>query len=150
MPGYPYAADPYAANPYGMYPGRYSPYGGYAGMGYGGYSLYGTYAPVAPTSQAEVAIYDNYFEPRTVYLTPGGTVHWTNLGRHLHTVTDYAGNWGSGEIRPGDSYTFTPPVALNHYFYCRHHPLEMNGSIVVRPPQPGPPQGAGGYTNPGY
>src|SRR5262249_12470527 len=92
MPGYPYAATPY-----GVQPGMYSPcggyqgmgYGGYAGMGYGGYSPSGGYAPVAPTSQAEVAIYDNYFEPRTVYLTPGGTVHWTNRGRREHTVTDY-------------------------------------------------------------
>jgi plastocyanin len=156
--------------PYGIYAPYGSPlygnYMGYGGMGYGGtgsggmgyggalgdsgtmeygdYSPYGMYSVTpAASSQAEVTIYDHYFEPRTVYVTPGGAVRWVNKGRHAHTVTDYAGHWGSKEIRPGQSYTFTLPTALNHHYYCSHHPLEMNGSIVVRPPQSALPQGLG-------
>jgi plastocyanin len=163
-PGYPYMP-----NPYGPYSGMYPPYGGYTpygyppsggympyggNMGYGGYSPYGMSAPVAPASEAEVAIYDNYFEPRKVYVTPGATVHWINKGKRTHNVRGFEGGWGSKEIPPGKSYSFTLPKALNYHYYCTHHPLEMSGTIVVRPPVPLPPQpqgqGQGGYTKPGY
>src|SRR5205085_2773291 len=85
-PGY---GGGYGSGYMGGYMGGYGRgYGGGYGMGYGGYSPYGMYGmgmygmypppppPPAPTSEAEVTIYDNYFEPRKVYLTPGGTVRW--------------------------------------------------------------------------
>jgi len=142
---------PYGGMGYGMM--GYGGNMGYGAMGYGGYSPYAMNPPPpAPTSEAEVAIYDNYFEPRTVYVTPGGKVRWTNKGKHLHTVRGFAGDWGSKDIKPGKSYTFTLPEALNHHYYCTYHPLEMTGYIVVRPPLPMPPQGQGqgGYTKSGY
>jgi plastocyanin len=124
---------------------------GYGGMGSGGYSRYGMMPPPpAPASEVEVTIYDNYFEPRTAYVTPGGTVRWINKGKHVHTVRGLAGHWGSKDLQPGMSYTYTLPECLNYSYYCSYHPLEMNGSIVVRPALPRRPQGQGGYTNSGY
>jgi plastocyanin len=121
MPGLGYPSNPY--------------YGGYQRYGRpGAYGPYGKPPPPQPTSQAEVVIYDNYFEPATVYVTPGGTVRWTNQGQRVHTVTGYTRGFDSGNINPGDTYSYRLPRALNHFYYCRHHRLEMNGVIVVRAP----------------
>jgi len=149
----PYGYPPSSYPPYGYPPYGYAPYGN--PMGYGGYSPYGMSPPTpAPTSEAEVSIYDNYFEPRAVHVTPGGTVRWINKGKHNHTVTGFSGGWGSKDIRPGKTYTLTLKDALNHHYYCSHHRLEMNGTIVVRQAQPGAPPGgyqqnnSGGYSYP--
>jgi plastocyanin len=83
-------------------------------------------------------------------VTPGGRVRWVNKGKRVHNVNDFAGSWGSRAIRPGQSFTFKLPGSLNYYYYCSHHPLEMSGSIIVRPAPPdgGPKQG-GGYQGQG-
>jgi plastocyanin len=125
MPGYPYQ---------GMRPG---------------YQPSKAYAAPQPTSTAEVSIYDGYFDPPTVLVTPGGTVRWTNRGSHKHTVTDLAGTRDSGDIAPGGSYTLTITRPLTHYYYCRHHRLTMSGTIVVREAS-SQPQGSypGGHSHP--
>ncbi len=111
----------YPPNPYG---GGYPPYGAYG--------FYGKPGVTVPTSQAEVNIYDDYYEPAVVYVTPGGSVRWINQGKRVHTVTGYARGFNSGDLNPGDTYTFKLPRDLNYFYYCRHHRLQMNGAIVVR------------------
>ena len=58
----------------------------------------------------------------------GTTVTWINMDSVQHTVTGEG--WGSGTLRPGESwsYTFTQPGT---YFYkCTIHP-EMTGLVMV-------------------
>jgi len=45
-----------------------------------------TVAAGQPAS-ASVTIGDNFFNPASVMVAPGGTVHWTNGGGTAHTVT---------------------------------------------------------------
>jgi plastocyanin len=94
-----------------------------------------------------VGIYDNYFDPAVVQVLPGGTIRWVNLGRHKHTVTGLTGGWGSGDISPEATFTFRPSRDLNHFYYCRHHRLQMTGTILVRSPGKG---AAYGQPRPGY
>ncbi|MCC6419901.1 MAG: hypothetical protein IT429_16830 [Gemmataceae bacterium] len=96
-----------------------------------------------------VEIFDNYFLPSFVFVTPGGTVRWINRGRHKHTVTALAGKPDSGDIPPGGAYTLKVTKPLNHEYYCRHHRLTMSGTIVVRALQAvTPPITPSGYYRP--
>jgi len=111
----------------GGYPGRMNPHYPQPGSPQGGPEKL-----PEPMDEVEVFIYDNYFKPAKVHVTPGGTVRFVNKGRHKHTVTALTGKLDSGDIAPGKVYTFAVKVNLNHFFYCRHHPLTMNCAVVVR------------------
>jgi plastocyanin len=96
---------------------------------------------VQPTTAANVVMYDNNFQPKTINVQPGTTVRWTNNGTHNHTVTAKNGSWDSGDIRPGATYSATFQQPGTYYYYCRHHD-GMQGTIVVGR------GAANGYANP--
>jgi plastocyanin len=80
----------------------------------------------------EVAIYDDYFSPKSIQVVPGSTVRFTNKGKKPHAIAELTGAWSSPELAPNDSWSVTLRRPLNHYYYCRHHRLTMNASIVVK------------------
>jgi plastocyanin len=59
-------------------------------------------------------------------------VRWVNYGHHRHTSTSSAGQWDSGEFGHGESYAITFSRPGIYYYYCRVHPQEMRGTVVVR------------------
>jgi len=78
----------------------------------------------------DVTLYDSYFSPRTLSIPSGMTVRWTNEGSHEHTTTaDWL--WESGDLRRGKSFSITFSRPGTYYYYCRHHPQDMRGTIVV-------------------
>jgi plastocyanin len=79
-----------------------------------------------------VGIYDNFYMPRAIQIKMGTSVHWSNYGRNVHTVTAQDGSWDSGNIIPGRAYTRTFTRPGTYFYFCRHH--GMTGAIVV--PQP--------------
>ena len=85
-----------------------------------------------PSHTVELGAYDNYFGPDAVSVAPGTTVRWINYGQHRHTVTSYTGLFDSGEFGPGGVFSFTFTQPGTYYYYCRVHPREMRGTIVVR------------------
>jgi plastocyanin len=110
-------------------------YGGYAPSGAGGYApssgpVFGMQAE--PGGPVEIAILDNYFYPAVASVARGSKVRWTNYGTHTHSVADYAGSWKSGDLAKGESYTLTVTRPLNYYYYCRHHRIDMRGTLVVK------------------
>ncbi len=122
--------------------------GGYGSPAQPGYAP--SSGPPQPVAKAEVGIYDDYFEPAAVLVTPGATVRFVNRGHHKHTVTDYAGMWDSRDIPPGGSYTLTVKQPLHTYYYCRHHRLTMKGTILVQERDAiTPASSLGGYLSPG-
>lgn len=128
---------------------------GYSKKGQKGPPKEGGYTPPQPVDEAEIRIYDNYFEPAVILVTPGATIRWVNYGKHTHAVTDLAGAWTSGNLAPGKSYTHKLTHALHHYYYCCHHRLTMSGTIHVQergaitgPPAPPSKGSQGGYTSP--
>jgi plastocyanin len=90
-----------------------------------------------------VYIRDFYFSPSSISVQPGTTVTWINAGRAPHTVTSDDGQFDSGVLMPGDSYTvkFVGQGTLS--YYCAIHPF-MRGSVGVGTPA----MGAGGGGQP--
>jgi plastocyanin len=76
-----------------------------------------------------VAIEDFYFEPADAAIQPGDTIMWTNEGSSPHTVTSDDGQFDSGVLNPGDTFsvTFTGGDGTLTY-HCKIHP-SMTGSV---------------------
>lgn len=78
------------------------------------------------------------FSPQVVLivLNVNSTVVWTNYDSIVHNVLTQSGPYGaaggpnSGDIGPGQSYSFTFTVAGNYSYYCSYHPW-MQGEILV-------------------
>ena len=93
-------------------------------------------APVAPSvSSAQVAggwvsIVDFAFDPNAVYVAPGGTVTWSNIGGAAHTVTSTGGAFDSGAIGSGGGFSVTFQGAGMYGYYCAIHPA-MTGTVIV-------------------
>jgi plastocyanin len=81
---------------------------------------------------AEVGLYDNRFDPKTLTVTAGTIVRWKNQGRHDHTVTSDKGDWGSNGLGPGKafSHAFTRPGTYT--YHCEIHPDQMRGTVIVK------------------
>ena len=60
-----------------------------------------------------------------------GTVTWTNPSGVLHTTTSNSGVW-SGDLFPGDTFTFTFMSPGVYNYHCVFHvSLGMSGTITV-------------------
>jgi plastocyanin len=106
--------------------------------------------PPAPTASVTVEAKDDAFAPATVNIQPGTTVRFVNNGKHAHTVTATNGEFDSGDLSPGASFTATFLRPGTYKYYCRHH-KGMEGTIVVGEPGKTPVGGgAGGSKGPGY
>ncbi|MDE3088982.1 MAG: cupredoxin domain-containing protein [Chloroflexota bacterium] len=72
------------------------------------------------------------FDPQALTVRVGDTVTWTNMGSLVHTVTADDGSFDSGNLNPGDSWSFTFVKAGTFAFHCTPHPW-MKGTITVQP-----------------
>ncbi len=86
-------------------------------------------APSSPTA-ANVQVVDYAFSPAAVTIAAGGTVTWTNVGAARHTATAAAGEFDSGFMAPGASFTRVFGTAGTFGYICDIHP-EMQGSVTV-------------------
>lgn len=73
------------------------------------------------------------FSPARVVVIIGqnGTVTFSNKDAAVHTVTATDGSFNSGDIKPGDSWTYTFSTAGTFSYYCIYHSSWMKGTIVV-------------------
>jgi hypothetical protein len=115
----------------GYFGGYQKPPQGYQKQPYG-YRQYNPYLPPAPVATTEVAIHDHYFDPPSIQVAPGATVRWTNKGQRPHRVAELTGKWKSPDLAPGDSWSLTLRKPLNQHYYCPHHRLTMNATIIVK------------------
>ena len=67
----------------------------------------------------------------TVVLGVNSTVTWTNNDSSPHTVTANDGSFQSGNLAPGQSYTFTFTTPGTYEYHCTYHPW-MVGTVVVK------------------
>jgi plastocyanin len=95
------------------------------------------------TGTTQVSIQDFYFSPANVSVPAGTTVTWVNEGNVPHTVTSDDGQFDSGVLMPGDSYTVMFKGKGTITYYCAIHP-SMRGSVTVGTPA----MGAGGGGQP--
>jgi len=98
--------------------------------------------PPTPANVVRVSIfpgaasYATGYEPDniTVVIGVNNTVIWTNNDNEPHTVTASDGSFDSGNMNPGDTftYTFTKPGAYT--YICTYHPWMRGYVTVILPP----------------
>jgi plastocyanin len=88
------------------------------------------------TTTTQVSIQDFFFSPADVTVEPGTTVTWVNEGTVPHTVTSDDGQFDSGVLMPGDSYTVMFKGQGTITYHCAIHP-SMSGSVTVGTPTGG-------------
>jgi LPXTG-motif cell wall-anchored protein len=81
-------------------------------------------------ADASVSIVDFDFQPGDVTISPGETVTWTNNGDAPHTSTADGGEWDSGTLNPGDSFSHTFNDEGLFSYHCSIHP-NMIGDVNV-------------------
>ncbi len=76
------------------------------------------------------------FSPAHIQVALGTTVTWTNQDNVPHNVTispvviTSSGNWESGLLYPGQSFTYTFTSRGTFLYHCQEHP-GMTGTVIV-------------------
>src|SRR6266571_4467129 len=72
------------------------------------------------------------YSPATFTVAVGRMVTWINLDRTAHTVTStVAGQFDSGSISTGQTWTWTFTQTGTYRYYCTYHPM-MTGTVIVQ------------------
>jgi len=90
-------------------------------------------AEATGTEPAAVSIIDLTFVPATIEVDAGATVTWANDDSIPHTVTAREGDFDSGVLQSGDSFSQTFSEPGTYDYSCAIHP-SMTGTVVVREP----------------
>jgi plastocyanin len=89
-------------------------------------------AAACPAQAADIAVkIDNFtFSPRTIKVSVGDTVTWTNADDIPHTVMSTTSTFKSKAMDTDDKFAFTFTAPGTFAYFCSLHP-HMTGSIVV-------------------
>jgi plastocyanin len=82
------------------------------------------------TSPDAVSIANFAFDPAELAVATGSEVTWTNDDQAPHTVTADGGEFDSGTLEPGDTFSVAVEGNGPVTYACMIHP-EMTGTIVV-------------------
>ena len=76
---------------------------------------------------------DKGFTPNTITVVLGvnSTIVWTNNDGSPHTVTSNGGIFDSGNMAPGQSFSYTFTSTGTFAYHCTYHPW-MTGTVVVK------------------
>ncbi|HEX7017570.1 MAG TPA: cupredoxin family copper-binding protein [Patescibacteria group bacterium] len=83
-----------------------------------------------PTAAPTVTIQSMNFAPAHIEVKVGQTVTWVNQDQVPHTVTSDTGEFDSGQMANGASFSFTFSEAGTYHYHCQLHPA-MTGQITV-------------------
>lgn len=115
----------------------------------------------AIAKDTSVKITDFKFTAKSVTVTVGSVVSWTNGATRNHTVTADGGTFDSGQIGPGEAFGNLFDAPGTFAYHCSIHPDQMKGTIIVKAaaptpshagtPEPTPPAGTlpPGFRSPG-
>ena len=70
------------------------------------------------------------FSPETLTISIGDTVAWTNKESATHTATADGGEFDSGNLGNGDTFSYTFTAAGTYTYYCKIH-TSMTATIIV-------------------
>lgn len=117
-----------------------------AGTGFVAAAAHGAFEAAGTTqttSQNDVAVgvtrvyvVNDTFTPAHIQVALGTTVTWTNRGTSSHNVTlspvvvSASGNWESGLLYPGQSFSYTFTTRGTFQYYCQEH-QGMVGTVTV-------------------
>jgi len=111
----------------------------YAGRGYKSQPVPAATPATSPASQTPsqpatganaVDIKNFAFSPSTLTVKKGDSVTWTNNDSTTHTVTS-SGNFDSGQLAPGKTFSHTFSEAGTFSYGCSIHP-SMKGTVTVQ------------------
>ena len=71
------------------------------------------------------------FNPATLTVSPGTTVVWGNNDSTTHTTTADGGQWNSGNLNAGGTFSVKLDTPGTYKYHCTIHSF-MNGTIVVQ------------------
>ncbi len=81
---------------------------------------------------ASVDIMDNFYAPRNVTISRGGSITWTWRGSNTHSVTSDNGSELDSMLQNMGTYTHVFTTAGSYPYHCRQHGQAMSGSITVQ------------------
>jgi plastocyanin len=90
----------------------------------------GAAQPISPATA--VTIKGFAFDPASVTVKVGTSVTWTNEDSAPHTISSDKGDWDSGRLAQGGTYTHKFDQAGTYAYHCAVHP-SMTGTVVVTP-----------------
>lgn len=88
--------------------------------------------PQATGGSNSITISNFMFQPVKLSVSPGATIEVTNKDSATHTVTSSGGHFTTGDIKQGQTKSFTAPTKPGTYQYiCNIHQF-MVGTLVVK------------------
>ena len=78
-----------------------------------------------------VEIEDFVFSPSELTVNHGDTVVFVNKDIVPHTATANDGSWDSGDMQPGDEWSFVASDEGVFDYFCTYHP-RMVGTLIVK------------------
>jgi len=89
-------------------------------------------ASASKTRTQQVEIRNFAFAPKSLTVSPGTRVVWTNHDEEPHVVTSAGSQFPSSKgLDAGDSYAVTFSKPGTYAYYCSIHPM-MVGTIIVQ------------------
>jgi plastocyanin len=88
--------------------------------------------PPVELDEARIEIVDveDGFEPAELTVSVEAEVRWVNTDGAAHTASADGGQWDSGTIGSGDTFTYTPVEPGRFAYFCTIHP-QMTGTLIV-------------------
>jgi len=85
----------------------------------------------------EVFIQSFSFNPKSITVSTGTTIKWTNKDNASHTVTSGTpgspnGTFDSGNLGNGAAFSYTFNTKGTFAYYCKLHQDTMTGNVVVQ------------------
>jgi plastocyanin len=80
---------------------------------------------------SQVTIAGFAFRPAQIVIHAGQAVAWTNRDSVAHTVTGQKGDWDSGNLATGASFSHVFRQPGTYEYTCAIHP-NMTGVVIVR------------------
>ncbi len=87
-----------------------------------------TFAAVLSAATHNVSISNFAFSPADLMVNVGDTVTWTNNDSYPHTVTATGGEFDSGNLGFGASFSHVFTIAGSFAYVCQYH-SNMNGNV---------------------
>jgi plastocyanin len=85
-----------------------------------------------PQNTVSIYIQNSSFEPAGIIIAKGQTVVWKNSDGILHSVKSVTGDFDSGIIKPGQTYSYKFDIGGPYQYYCATHRSMHNGNISVK------------------
>lgn len=90
-------------------------------------------SPIIGSTRALIALKNYGFHPDTLRIKAGTVVTWLNCEPQTiepHTSSAEGGEWNSGYLSPGSSYSWTFQSVGRFNYFCEPHPF-MKGVVIV-------------------